>query len=165
MNATLPPMPLSISGKTTIGKRVALASVLVSATLAVAKIVIGLLGRSTAVVADGIESAGDVVASGIVLFGFAIAARPADENHPYGHGKYETLTGLVVGIILFLGGHRDLLSIACKCGPNARPTSSVRVVATFAVDDLQGDTIGFEVSIWPVDWEFSTYRRCLERFR
>lgn len=106
---------MSIADKTRIGKRVALASIAVSGGLAVAKIVIGLLGHSTAVVADGVESAGDVLASGFVLFGFIIAARPADENHPYGHGRYETLTGLVVGIVLFLGGigicYRSLRSI------------------------------------------------------
>jgi len=87
-----------------IGKRVALTSILVSALLAVGKIVVGSLASSTSVVADGLESAGDVIASGFVLLGFIIAARPASKRHPYGHGRYETLTGLFVGIILFLGG-------------------------------------------------------------
>ncbi|HWR35265.1 MAG TPA: cation diffusion facilitator family transporter [Clostridia bacterium] len=95
---------MSVASKTKIGKRVALVSIAVSATLALTKIIVGLLANSTAVVADGVESAGDVVASGFVLFGFVIAERPADDNHPYGHGRYETLTGLVVGIILVLGG-------------------------------------------------------------
>ena len=87
-----------------IGRRVALISVLVSALLAVGKIVVGWLAGSTSVVADGLESAGDAIASGFVALGFTIAARPADENHPYGHGRYETLTGFLVGIILFVGG-------------------------------------------------------------
>ncbi|MGD0415659.1 MAG: cation diffusion facilitator family transporter [Terriglobales bacterium] len=87
-----------------IGKRIALTSILVSALLAVGKIVVGSLASSTSVVADGLESAGDVIASGFVLLGFIIAARPASKKHPYGHGRYETLTGLFVGIILFLGG-------------------------------------------------------------
>lgn len=107
---------MSLEKKTRTGKRVALASVTVSAFLAILKIVVGLIGNSTAVVADGLESAGDVVASSFVLFGFFIAAKPADENHPYGHGRYETLTGLVVGIILVVGGvgisYRSVASIA-----------------------------------------------------
>jgi cation diffusion facilitator family transporter len=107
---------MSLETKTRTGKRVALASIAVSALLAALKISVGLLGRSTSVVADGLESAGDVVASGFVFFGFHIAARPADENHPYGHGRYETLTGLVVGIILILGGigisYRSIRTIA-----------------------------------------------------
>lgn len=90
--------------KATIGKRIALISIAVSMTLSVGKIVVGLLAHSTSVVADGAESAGDAVASSFVLFGFILAAKPADENHPYGFGRYETLTGLMVGLILFLGG-------------------------------------------------------------
>lgn len=87
-----------------IGKRIASVSILVSALLSIGKIVVGWLAGSTSVIADGVESAGDVVASGVVLLGFTIAARPADENHPYGHGRYETLTGLLVGVVLFVAG-------------------------------------------------------------
>lgn len=86
------------------GRRIALVSVLVSAGLAGAKILTGWLAGSTAVMADGFESAGDVVSSGIVLFGFIIAARPPDAEHPYGHGRFEMLTGLAVGVILGLAG-------------------------------------------------------------
>ena len=78
-----------------IGQRVAIAGMLVSGALALIKIVAGLAGHSTAVVADGLESAGDVIASGFVLFGLTLAAKPADET-PYGHGRIETLTGLVI---------------------------------------------------------------------
>jgi cation diffusion facilitator family transporter len=86
------------------GKRIALLSIAVSGTLAVAKIVTGWYAGSTSVVADGLESAADVGASTFVLLGFILAARPPDDEHPYGHGRYETLTGLIVGLILFLGG-------------------------------------------------------------
>lgn len=86
------------------GRRVALAGMIVSGSLAVAKIIIGLIANSTSVVADGIESASDVVASGIVLFGLFVAAKPADENHPYGHGRFETLMGLGVGMMLATTG-------------------------------------------------------------
>lgn len=87
-----------------LGARVALLSMFASGCLAAAKILIGLLGGSTSVVADGVETASDVLASGIVLFGLVVAARPADENHPYGHGRFETLTGLALGLILALTG-------------------------------------------------------------
>jgi len=87
-----------------IGQRVAVAGMLVSGALALIKVAAGLAGHSTAVVADGLESAGDVIASGFVLFGLTMAAKPADEEHPYGHGRIETLTGLVIGFILTAGG-------------------------------------------------------------
>ena len=87
-----------------IGQRVAATGMLVSGALAVIKIVAGVSGHSTAVVADGLESAADVIASGFVLFGLTVAAKPADENHPYGHGRVETLTGLLIGLVLMVGG-------------------------------------------------------------
>src|SRR5215831_3250514 len=86
------------------GQRVAAAGMLVSGALAAIKIAIGMAGNSTAVVADGLESAADVIASGFVLFGLTLAAKPADENHPYGHGRVETLTGLLIGLVLMGGG-------------------------------------------------------------
>ncbi len=75
-----------------------------SAGLAAAKILIGLLARSTAVGADGFESAGDVFTSALVLFGLIVAARPPDKEHPYGHGRFEMLTGMFVGVILCAAG-------------------------------------------------------------
>lgn len=72
----------------------------ISALLAIAKIIVGLHAHSTAVVSDGIESASDVLASGIVLLGLSLAAKPADADHPYGHGRFETLAGLAVGLML-----------------------------------------------------------------
>ena len=87
-----------------IGQRVAVAGMVVSGSLAVIKILAGLLGGSTSVVADGFESAGDVFASGFVLLGLTLGAKPADENHPYGHGRVETLTGLMIGLILACAG-------------------------------------------------------------
>src|SRR6202007_2818695 len=77
---------------------------LVSAGLAAAKIIIGLRANSTAVVSDGLESAGDVLASGLVLFGLVMASKPPDAQHPYGHGRLETLSALVVGIMLVVAG-------------------------------------------------------------
>jgi cation diffusion facilitator family transporter len=86
------------------GRRIAITSMLVSAGLAVAKISIGLHASSTATVSDGIESAGDVLASGLVLLGLIIAAKPPDSEHPYGHGRLETLSALGVGMLLVATG-------------------------------------------------------------
>jgi cation diffusion facilitator family transporter len=85
-------------------RRVARASIAVSGVLACSNVIIGLLAQSTAVVATGFEFAGDVLASSIVLIGMGVAARPADEQHPYGHGRFETLSAFVVGVILAAGG-------------------------------------------------------------
>ena len=92
------------AGKNRSGRRIALTGVAVSAALAVMKIAIGMMGHSTSVVADGCESAGDVFTSSMVLFGLIVAAMPPDEDHPYGHGRFEMLTGLAVGAILAAAG-------------------------------------------------------------
>ncbi len=84
-----------------IGQKVALGGMIVSSGLAVAKIITGIMAGSISVVADGLESAGDVLSSGLVFLGLTLAAKPADWNHPYGHGRAETLTGLLVGLMLF----------------------------------------------------------------
>lgn len=76
-------------------------SMLGNIALAAIKFVSGIFGNSFALIADGIESVVDVFASILVLFGIKYSARPADDNHPYGHGKAEPLiTFLVVGFLI-----------------------------------------------------------------
>jgi cation diffusion facilitator family transporter len=87
-----------------IGRRVAVAGIGASAFLATLNIVVGVLTKSTSVVATGIEFAGDVLASIVVFIGMMVAVRPPDENHPYGHGRIETLAAFVVGGVLVAGG-------------------------------------------------------------
>jgi cation diffusion facilitator family transporter len=86
------------------GQRIAALGMLVSGLLAAIKIATGLAGHSTSVLSDGLESAGDVFASGLVLLGLSVAAKPPDEDHPYGHGRAEILTGLLIGLVLTAGG-------------------------------------------------------------
>jgi cation diffusion facilitator family transporter len=87
-----------------IGRRIALLSMGVGAGLAATKILVGAHVGSTAVISDGLEAGGDVLSSGIVYAGLRLAARPPDSEHPYGHGRYETVAGLGVGAILLLAG-------------------------------------------------------------
>ena len=81
-----------------------MASIAISATLSSVKIVVGLAAHSVALVSDGFESAADILMSGLVLFGLWVAAKPADEDHPYGHGRFEILTGLAIGAVLAAAG-------------------------------------------------------------
>ena len=85
-------------------RQIAIVGMAVSAFLAIMKLTVGWFAHSAALSADGLESAADVFASGLVLGGLILAARPPDENHPYGHGRVETLAGLLVGFILLAAG-------------------------------------------------------------
>jgi cation diffusion facilitator family transporter len=100
---------------------VALWSIVISGLLAAVNLSGGWLAGSTSVVAIGVELAGDVIASAVVLMGMLAGAKPADANHPYGHGRLETLTGLAVGTILAAGGvgisYRSLQRIDEVHGP------------------------------------------------
>jgi cation diffusion facilitator family transporter len=76
-------------------------SVIGNAGLAIIKGLTGYLGNSYALIADAIESTSDIFSSLLVLFGIKYASRPADKNHPYGHGRAEPLvTFLVVGFLI-----------------------------------------------------------------
>jgi cation diffusion facilitator family transporter len=86
------------------GRRIALIGMIVSGGLAALKITVGQFGNSTALVADGFESAADVVASGTIFLALTLAMKPPDSNHPYGHGRIETLAGLLLGFVLFCAG-------------------------------------------------------------
>ncbi|MEY4201460.1 MAG: hypothetical protein RLZZ265_3200 [Verrucomicrobiota bacterium] len=74
----------------------------VNTLLAVGKMAAGILGQSHALVADGVESLADLFSSVIVWRGMVIAAEPADDDHPYGHGKAEPLASAMVATLLLL---------------------------------------------------------------
>ena len=97
--------------------RVTFLGILVNAFLAAGKIAAGVIGHSHALVADGVESAADFVSSLIVWRGVTVAAAPADQEHPYGHGKAEPLAAAVVATILVvaavlitIGAIRDIIT-------------------------------------------------------
>jgi cation diffusion facilitator family transporter len=76
-------------------------SIIGNAALAIIKGLAGFFGNSYALIADAIESTTDIFASFLVLFGIKYSNKPADENHPYGHGRAEPLiTFLVVGFLI-----------------------------------------------------------------
>lgn len=82
------------------GLRLSLAALMVNSVLAGIKIVGGIVGNSYVLIADGIESTADIFSSFIVWSGLRVSAIPADENHPYGHGKAESIASIVVSLIL-----------------------------------------------------------------
>lgn len=75
-------------------------AICINVVLMLVKIGVGILGNSYALVADGIESASDIFSSLITWAGFQFSLKPADEDHPYGHGKVEALAGLFAGFAL-----------------------------------------------------------------
>lgn len=84
------------------GLKTTLTGIIISFVLAAIKIFSGIVGNSYALIADGIESLTDIFTSSIVLTGLYFASKPADEDHPYGHGKAEPFSGIAVASGIFI---------------------------------------------------------------
>jgi cation diffusion facilitator family transporter len=116
------------------GRRIAAMGIVASALLATMNVVIGLSTQSVSVLATGFEFAGDVFASSVVLVGLLVAGRPADANHPYGHGRTESLSAFVVGVVLAAGGvgicWRSLHQVGIHHPP---PAVSASIALTIAI--------------------------------
>lgn len=85
-------------------RRATLVGAGVNSLLAVAQIVSGWLFQSQALIADGIHTLSDLLSDGVVLFASRHASASPDANHPYGHGRIETLATVAVGLLLALAG-------------------------------------------------------------
>lgn len=80
-------------------------SIITNVFLSIVKIVTGIIGKSSALIADGIHSFSDLSTDFIAIIGNYLSRKPADEKHPYGHGKIEYITSIIISlVILFLGG-------------------------------------------------------------
>ncbi|EEG77673.1 cation diffusion facilitator family transporter [Dethiobacter alkaliphilus] len=80
------------------------AGIIVNLFLAVLKAGAGIMSGSFAMMADALHSFADIVASGVVYVGIRVASKPADDEHPYGHGKAESIASKIVSIIVILAG-------------------------------------------------------------
>lgn len=78
--------------------------IIVNALLTILKAVGGLISGSRALLADALHSASDIVGSIVILFAVKIAAKPPDEEHPYGHGKAENIASFIIALLLIVVG-------------------------------------------------------------
>jgi cation diffusion facilitator family transporter len=82
------------------GLKLSGSAIAINFILALIKIATGIIGNSYALIADGIESTTDIVSSLVVWGGLRISLKPPDKEHPYGHGKAESIAGVVVALSL-----------------------------------------------------------------
>ncbi|NQV36787.1 MAG: cation transporter [Candidatus Marinimicrobia bacterium] len=87
-----------------IGKFQGWVSVAINTLLFAIKLVIGLMVNSVAMMADAIHTFSDVISSSVVIWGFNEAEKPADKEHPYGHGRAEYIAALIIAVLLFVAG-------------------------------------------------------------
>lgn len=94
--------------------RVTFIGTVVNAILIVLKFAAGILGNSAAMVADGVHSLSDFLTDFVVIVMLRISSKPSDEDHDFGHGKYETLATTIIGLFLILVGGGILWSGTTK---------------------------------------------------
>lgn len=94
----------SVEDRSARARRLIFAGVVINILLAGAKLAGGLMGGSKALVADALESTLDIFSSGMMWAALKVAARPADDTHPYGHGKVESLAAAAGAMVLLLAG-------------------------------------------------------------
>ena len=92
------------AGRTRAGNLAGAVGILCNALLCAFKFFAGMVTGSVAISADAVNNLSDASSSVITLLGFRIAARPADDEHPYGHGRTEYLSGLAVSVLILLIG-------------------------------------------------------------
>ncbi len=112
MTAPLSPHSATSPARYGASRRVTLVSVAANLFLASAQIVIGYLGHSQALIADGFHTLSDLASDFMVLYALWHGRREADEEHPYGHGRIETAVTLFLGVILVLVA----IGIAARAG-------------------------------------------------
>ena len=84
--------------------KVLLVSSITNIFLSIIKILFGFIGKCNALVADGIHSLSDLSTDFVAIFGNHLSLKPADNKHPFGHGKTEYLTSMIIGIVIIILG-------------------------------------------------------------
>lgn len=83
-----------------LGIKVSIITIIINIILSVIKIAAGIIGKSSAMLADGIHTLSDVVTTSVVILGLKVSSKDADKKHPYGHEKYEPIFAKLLSIIL-----------------------------------------------------------------
>ena len=117
------------------GKKAIIYNLFINLLLALFKGFVGYFSRSKAMMADAFHSGGDMMVNIIVLFGLRESYKPADDCHPYGHGKAETLAQNIVGLIIIATG-AYLIQSSVRClweGVEQAPGSFALVAALISI--------------------------------
>ncbi|NOZ03038.1 MAG: cation transporter [FCB group bacterium] len=130
-----------------IGKFQGWTSIVVNILLFLVKFMIGIMVRSVSVIADAIHTLSDVVSSAVVIWGFNEAEKPADYEHPYGHGRAEYIATLVIAILLCVAGI-EFIEASVKRILNPEPLTPawwmiLAVLATIGLKEVMARFAGY----------------------
>lgn len=115
-------------------------SAVVNLFLTVLKLVLAFLSGSIAMLADALNNLGDIAGSLVLIFGYRLSQKPRDRDHPYGHGRLRTVSGLVLAIILVVVGFE------------AGKSGLMRIVNPAAIDVSTGMLLAIAITILVKAW-------------
>ena len=125
-------MTVDNDNKTKYIRTAAITAIMGNAVLATLKIIIGIFSDSGALIGDGIDSSTDVLISIITLVIVGVISKPADKEHPWGHGRAETVATVFLSFIIFFAGAQLIISSISKLFSGAQQfvPSAMAIVAT-----------------------------------
>jgi cation diffusion facilitator family transporter len=94
----------NVKVRTRIGKVSGLVGIMVNILLAISKMIVGIIVSSVSIIADALNNLTDAASSIVTLIGFKLSEKPADKEHPYGHARFEYLSGLAVAVMMLVIG-------------------------------------------------------------
>lgn len=106
-------------------------SIITNVSLALIKIIAGILGSSGALIADGVHSISDLATDFIAIIGGFLSKKPADEKHPFGHGKIEYITSLIISLVVMFLGMNVIISVVNK--EIVIPSPLVLIISVIAI--------------------------------
>jgi len=131
-----------------IGKLGGIVGIIANGLLFLGKLLLGVLSGSVSVTADALNNLSDAASSLVTLWGFRLAGRPADEDHPYGHARYEYLSGLLVAaLILVIGAELAISSVGKIFHPTAVDFSLPLLLFLLAAVLLKGWMVIFYTAL------------------
>lgn len=111
--------------------RVMFVSFCTNFVLSVMKVVIGFIGKSSALLADGVHSFSDLLTDIVAIFGNILSGKPEDKEHPYGHGRLEYLTSVLIGILVLAIGLVLIRNVSTS--KTEIPSKIVIIVSLFTI--------------------------------
>ncbi len=130
------------------GKLAGMVGIISNLVLCTMKILIGIFANSIAIIADGVNNLADASSSVITLLGFKLASMPEDKDHPYGHARYEYLTGLLISVLIIVVGFQLLKSSFAKVlNPDPLEFSWITVIVLVIAIGIKVWQAVFNISI------------------
>ena len=128
-----------------VATHVSVVSIIGNILLTILKLVAGILAHSGAMISDAVHSASDVVSSFIVIIGVRLAGRAPDDDHPYGHERFECVAAMILGVILFVAGAEIGISAIRTI---SRGTDQITVPGILALIAAIISIVGKEAMFW-----------------